>query len=85
MRYEYRDPYPWLAVANGGFESDSDWGEYDPSPSGIQTFQYDTSQAHSGNRSLKIVTSGTADHWVGHSNVTGWQPGRTYCSTFAAL
>jgi tetratricopeptide (TPR) repeat protein len=65
-----------LTIPNSSFETGSEWFEYDPNR--IQTFEYDTSQAHSDERSLKIVTTGTIDHWVGNNNITGWEPGGTY-------
>lgn len=66
----------WLSISNGSFETESDWSDYDPD--NVQTHQYSTSQVHSGNRSLRIVTTGTVDHWVANSNISGWQAGGTY-------
>lgn len=66
----------WLSISNGSFEVDGDWNDYDPD--NVQTHQYSTSEAHSGSRSLRIVTTGTMDHWVANGNITGWQPGGTY-------
>ncbi len=77
-----------LKISNNSFETDSDsklpftatsdWKEYDPDE--IQTIEYVTRQAHSGRRSLKIVTAYDqwVDHWVANENVKGWEPGRTY-------
>jgi RHS repeat-associated protein len=82
ITYSYTDDDPVpsignvLAIPNADMESSSDWFEFDPS--GVVSFSYDTTQAWNGTRSLKIVTTGTADHWVGHQNVTGWQAGSSY-------
>ncbi|MEJ2737434.1 MAG: hypothetical protein P8189_28405, partial [Anaerolineae bacterium] len=75
-RYEYRE-YARLAVPNGGFETGGAWFEHDPS--GIQSYSYDSTQAHTGSRSLKIVVADAApDHWVGNNSTPGWEGGETY-------
>ncbi|MFZ6026388.1 MAG: RHS repeat-associated core domain-containing protein [Chloroflexota bacterium] len=85
LRYDYRDvptyPNPWLNVPNSGFEADTDWWGWEQSGNNVQTYQYDTSQARSGSRSLKITTTGAANmlnHWISSANVNGWQTGQSY-------
>lgn len=64
-----------LTVGNAGFETGADWFCW---ACGGQTYTYDTTQKRSGSRSLKIVSTSSADHWVGNLNVTGWVPGAQY-------
>ncbi|HNT78272.1 MAG TPA: RHS repeat-associated core domain-containing protein [Anaerolineae bacterium] len=77
QRYVYHTPSSAPPVVNPGFESllGSTWSESDPAS--IQTYTRDATQAYAGTKSLKIVTSGAADHWVGQS-LNGWQIGQTY-------
>ncbi|MBN2392409.1 MAG: DUF11 domain-containing protein [Anaerolineae bacterium] len=76
-RYVYHEPLSAPVVSNPGFESNvsGPWIEHDPS--NIQAYTQDSTQAYAGTKSLKIVTTGTADHWMGQY-LNGWQAGQTY-------
>jgi tetratricopeptide (TPR) repeat protein len=67
----------WLDIPNESFETNAElWEEFDPED--VQTILYDSSQAHSGRRSLRITTTGSGDYWIGTFDTPGWQPGHSY-------
>ncbi len=76
-RYVYHEPLSAPGVSNPGFENrvSGPWIEYDSYNN--QTYSQDATQAYAGSNSLKIVTTGTAGHWVGQY-LDGWQVERTY-------